>query len=115
MGHDVVVAASILAGTNLLTLLLAAILNIIHDIYAPDHIWATVVVGVGIIGVMFGLWLWFDPLPSTRLAAFWRLLAVCVVAGGPIIAWQIGQANARPKSRKRNGHGADDARSPADS
>lgn len=87
----------------------------IHHVYAPDWIWLTVVGGNALIGGMFALWLGLDPLPAATYAAFWRLLALNVAAGVPIIAWQIGQANARPKLRQRRQEaqrGPDDPRRP---
>lgn len=102
--------AWILLATALISALYAWFLNRIHHRYAPDHIWITVVGGNALIGGMLALWLWLDPLPAAPLAAFWRLLALNIAAGIPIIAWQIGQANARRLTRRRPAHAEDDPR-----
>jgi hypothetical protein len=111
------VAAWILLGAAALSTLYALFLNAIHDKYAPDYIWATVVGGNALIGGLFALWLWLDPIPAgATFAPFWRLLALNIAAGIPIIAWQVGQNNVRLLNRQRrngNTHGSDDPRGPA--
>lgn len=82
----------------------AAILNRIHHIYAPDYIWVTVVAGNAIIWGWLALWLWLEPTPAgMALAPAWRLLALNLAAGLPIIVWQIYQASQRPSNRRRIG------------
>jgi 4-amino-4-deoxy-L-arabinose transferase-like glycosyltransferase len=111
------VAAWVLLGAAALSTLYALLLNAIHDKYAPDRIWVTVVGGNALIGGLFALWLWLDPvLAGMTFAPFWRLLALNVAAGIPIIAWQIGQNNVRSLNRQRrngNTHGPDNAGGPA--
>ena len=71
MGSSVAITAWIFLGTAVTSSLYAWILNSIHDTYAPDHIWLTVVGGNALIGGVFALWLWLDPLPAATFAAFW--------------------------------------------
>ena len=95
--------------------LYAAFLNRIHHLYAPDHIWITVVGGNALIGGLFAWWLGLDPLPAgATFAPFWRLLALNIAAGIPVIAWQFGQAHAREVQRRPRGgsHGSNDAGRP---
>ena len=82
------------------------LLSLIQHIYSPDHIWLTVVGGNALIGALFAWWLWSVPLPPQTFAAFWRLLALNVAAGIPIIGWQVGQNAARRVQREGRRHGA---------
>jgi hypothetical protein len=82
-------ALPILSGVTSLSTLYALYLHH-HPGYDPKWTWLTVVGGNALIGVGFAFWLWRSPL-SRRAgwAAFWRLVAVNVAAGSPIIAWQV--------------------------
>jgi hypothetical protein len=104
------VAAPLLLSVATTTTVYALILNRIHDKYTPDWTWLTVVGGNVQIGLWFALWEHISPLPKKPLAAFWRLLAVNLAAGLPIIAWQLGQNQLRPQLRRRDDRDQDTRR-----
>lgn len=102
-------AVWLLLATAALTSAYALFLNRIHDKYAPEHIWITVVVGNALLGGMFALWLWLEPVPAgATFTPFWRLLALNVAGGIPIIAWQIGQNNVRAGGSRNGGRSDQD-------
>ncbi len=76
----------------------ALFLQSIHETYAPDFIWVTVVVGNGLVGLCFvGL--------LVTLGVFSWAVVVCfvvanVVCGLPIIGWQLVQAKRRRNERE---------------
>jgi hypothetical protein len=102
MGSSATIAAWVLTGTASLSAVYSWFLNSIHHIYAPNWIWVTVVGGNALIGGMLALWLWLDPVQAGAIfQPFWRLLALNIAAGIPIIAWQIWQAAQRPSNVRR--------------
>lgn len=74
----------------------AELLQRIHDIYAPDYIWVTVVGGVGMIvlGVGGVCAIGFLPWQAMLYA-----LTLSLAAGIPIIRWQRRQAKQRAADR----------------
>jgi hypothetical protein len=61
-------------------------LRIVHDWYYPDRIWVTVVFGNGfIVGALYLLEFWGVALNA------WLVLYANMVAGVPIILWQVSQ------------------------
>lgn len=100
----------ILLGAALASAAYAAFLDRIHDKYAPDWIWVTVVVGNTMVGGVFALFCGLGYIPWL---AFQLLFAINVAMGTPIIAWQIGQRNARQATRRpRSGDRDEAARRP---
>lgn len=77
----------------------AELLQRIHDIYAPDHIWVTVVGGVGmiILGVAAVCAIGFLPWQAVLFT-----FTLSLAAGVPIIRWQQRQAKERAKIRQRD-------------
>lgn len=74
----------------------AELLDRIHDIYAPDHIWITVAVGIGLIILAIGGVCAIGLLPwQAMLFAF----TLSLVAGIPIVRWQRRQAKQRAVER----------------
>jgi len=78
--------------------LYAVFLQRIHDLYTPDWTWVTVVGGNVLIGMALLALCLSGVLP---LAAFWHLVGLNVVAGLPIIIWQLWQMGVRNGARKR--------------
>lgn len=74
-------------------------LHTIQHLYQHDWTWVTVVGGNALIGGFFAAWLYLAGEPLTD---FWRLLALNVAAGLPVIAWQIGQRDWR-REHQANG------------
>lgn len=74
------------------------LLEHIHDVYSPDYIWVTVVVGTTLVGLAF---LALALLGAFPLIAFWHLVGLNVMAGGVVIAWQIWQAVRRHREREK--------------
>lgn len=98
------VALFLLPAVGLISLAYACVLERLHDAYTPDLVWLTVVIGVAMLGLSLAAWLKIEPLSQADpLEAFWRFFAICVVAGGPIIAWQLGQSRARRLVRATTG------------
>lgn len=81
----------------------AAILDRIHDLYTPDHVWVTVVVGnLGVLGA-------YAILNTAGFAGWPWLLACNVAAGVPVVIWQAIQAQRRKVAaleRKNHKNGA---------
>ncbi len=89
-GIVVLLVSAVLSGAY------SAILQRLHDIYAPDHIWVTVVIGNILIGGSFAALAAFDLVPW---AAVGWLVGVNVAYGLPVIVWQVWQADQRRKQR----------------
>lgn len=77
----------------------AALLERLHDLYTPDYIWVTVVVGNAMIGLSM-LALCLTGAVGGELSAFWHLAGLNADAGSVIIAWQVWQATRRHLQRK---------------
>lgn len=85
------------------TSLYAIGLQRIHDLYSPNFVWVTVVVGNAMIGGALAALCWADVLPW---AAFSHLVGLNVAGGTPIIIWQLWQANQRRIALERRTHHA---------
>lgn len=89
-------SGSVYVGLAVVCTLYALILQRIHDIYTPDYIWVTVVIGNLFIGLALLALCQIGVLP---IAAFWHLVGLNVAGGMPIIAWQLWQHTTRTQER----------------
>lgn len=78
----------------LVCVLYCIILEILHDRYVPDWIWITVVIGEGFVIGALALQEHYG-VDITALRVFYAN----VIAGGPIIAWQLYQVHQRKQER----------------
>ncbi len=74
----------------------SALLERIHDVYAPDFIWVTVVIGNGFI---FGTMAVFATIEIVSWGAVWLLFLTDLAWGVPVIIWQLWQAYQRRRQR----------------
>ena len=80
---------AILGASAALSVCYCIILERLHDIYSPDHIWVTVLVGNGLILATCAVLAAYEFLSWEAVKLF---LLVNVVWGVPVIAWQLWQA-----------------------
>ena len=79
----------ILATSVVLSACYCAVLERLHDIYSPDHIWVTVLVGNGLI---LGTCAVLAAYGFVAWEAVKLFFLVNMVWGVPVIAWQLWQA-----------------------
>lgn len=87
-------AIVIYASLFLSTIVYALVLERVHDLYTPDFVWVTVVIGNAMIGLALLALCLIGELPMT---AFWHLFGLNMCAGSVIVSWQIWQAIRRSR------------------
>lgn len=76
----------------LICVLYALILEQLHDLYVPRGLWLTVVIGNGLVIGALGMMEYYGIALDTTV-----IVQTNVVAGAPIVAWQLWQNYKRTK------------------
>lgn len=88
----------ILAASAALSIGYCVVLERLHDIYTPDHIWVTVALGNAFILGSAAICAWLNLLQWQDVGIFFLMNAAW---GVPVISWQLWQAARRRRQLER--------------